>query len=260
MITGARELLCSATSLSPSLATAKQWRTAVSTSFDAIAAAYSILAPAQQRWAREGGFLTAWAGNARSLLDVGCGAGAHSAALASNGRQVLGIDPSPAMIASARCSYADTPQLHFMIADAAHPPPGPWERIMCIGNTLNLLASRQAVAQALAALVGTLSREGSLLLHLLSPVQDRHMITRQGLVQGRHLRVEKTLAPGHLQVCVYDDKSDCQLAQIDHPMLDLSEDEVSALLADLGLRIEMRSSLSLETPGNDIVCIAWQDD
>lgn len=56
------------------------------------------------------------------ILDVGCGAGATSIALAeqtgATGR-VLGLDISPDLIAAARSNSCDLPQLNFLLGDAA---------------------------------------------------------------------------------------------------------------------------------------------
>ena len=70
-------------------------------SFDVVAAAYQILAPPDR--ARERA--QSWAGDADSVLDVGCGVGDHTARFARPGRRLLGIDPSSEMIARAKASY-----------------------------------------------------------------------------------------------------------------------------------------------------------
>jgi len=49
------------------------------------------------------------------IIDLGCGTGVFSAAIAERGAQVLGIDGSPEMIAQAAATY---PQLSFVVADA----------------------------------------------------------------------------------------------------------------------------------------------
>src|SRR5919205_3429918 len=40
--------------------------------------------------------------DARTILDLGCGTGLLTRELASDGRQVIGVDPAPAMLAYAR--------------------------------------------------------------------------------------------------------------------------------------------------------------
>ena len=50
-----------------------------------------------------------------SILDVGCGTGHLTKAVAESGAHVVGIDSSPSMIETARITY---PDLEFLVADA----------------------------------------------------------------------------------------------------------------------------------------------
>ena len=54
-------------------------------------------------------------GEGERILDLGCGTGELSWTIAQSGAEVVGIDNSPDMIASARGKY---PQLQFLVADA----------------------------------------------------------------------------------------------------------------------------------------------
>ena len=45
--------------------------------------------------------------NGQRILDLGCGAGRHAAAMASHGNRVIGMDLSSNSIASARSMHAD---------------------------------------------------------------------------------------------------------------------------------------------------------
>jgi SAM-dependent methyltransferase len=82
------------------------------------------------RWAREPGHDSYWRFHrdrffelvppaGRRTLDLGCGEGRVSRDLAAKGHRVVGIDPSPKVIAAAR---ALSPQLEFIEADAADLP------------------------------------------------------------------------------------------------------------------------------------------
>ena len=68
----------------------------------------------------------------RTLLDVGCGLGVHSAWLAGRGFQVLGIDIAPEVIARARARWKGRERLAFEVVDATAPwtPPGSFDAIL----------------------------------------------------------------------------------------------------------------------------------
>ena len=56
-------------------------------------------------------------GRATRVLDIGCRLGGFAARLAAPGREVIGVDLSPEMIARARRAGRDTPGLSFLCAD-----------------------------------------------------------------------------------------------------------------------------------------------
>lgn len=56
--------------------------------------------------------------SAARVLDIGCGLGRLTARLAVPGREVLGVDLSPEMIARARVAGAGIPRLSFVCGDA----------------------------------------------------------------------------------------------------------------------------------------------
>jgi trans-aconitate methyltransferase len=51
------------------------------------------------------------------ILDIGCGTGHLTQAIAESGAHVIGIDSSASMIETARAAY---PDLEFLVADARH--------------------------------------------------------------------------------------------------------------------------------------------
>ena len=93
-----------------------------------------------------------------SVLDLGCGTGDLTRAIADRGAAVLGIDISEAMIARARAKY---PDLEFAVADGhtfSRTPP-------CRGRTFDAVFSNAALhwmkgAKAVARCVGEVLKPG----------------------------------------------------------------------------------------------------
>lgn len=100
--------------------------------------AHPLLTP--ERTALEVDFLLAGANlpvGAR-ILDIGCGPGRHSIELASRGYPVVGIDPSPAMIAEARRRSAQagvTPEF-IEVAGEDFAAKEPFDAALCLFTTL----------------------------------------------------------------------------------------------------------------------------
>jgi SAM-dependent methyltransferase len=103
----------------------------------------------------------------QTLLDVGCGTGRHSAALASAGFAVTGIDASPEMIdvASALGSAAQ-----FLVADLySWRPPSPVDGVLCRGvfNDITNDEDRQRGIDSLFAML----RGGGLLVFSVREIE-----------------------------------------------------------------------------------------
>jgi len=73
----------------------------------------------------------------REALEIGCGAGAFSHALAGRAEHVLALDLSPEMIRVARAREPQRPNLEFQLADASAWP-FPSERFDCIASIATL--------------------------------------------------------------------------------------------------------------------------
>jgi SAM-dependent methyltransferase len=103
----------------------------------------------------------------REALEIGCGAGAFSHALAARAERVLALDLSPEMIRVARTRAPQRANLDFQLADASAWP-FPSERFDCIASiaTLHHLDPRVLIPRLRAAL-----RPGGVLL-ILDLVSD----------------------------------------------------------------------------------------
>jgi SAM-dependent methyltransferase len=96
----------------------------------------------------------------RRVVDVGCGTGRHSAALAKAGFHVTGIDASPAMLEVAR---SRAPDVDFELADLrTWQPEEPFDGALCRGVLNDLVddGDRQAGLDSLAGML----RPGGLLV------------------------------------------------------------------------------------------------
>jgi len=99
---------------------------------------------------------------ARRVLDIGCGLGRLAARLTAPGREVLGVDLSPEMIARARTSSAGTPGLRFECGDFFDLDPRDG-RFDCVLSAA-VLHHMDADA-AIARMIRLLSPGGRLILH-----------------------------------------------------------------------------------------------
>jgi glycine/sarcosine N-methyltransferase len=103
------------------------------------------------------------------VIDLGCGTGEHSRALASHGFDVIGVDASRAML-DAACDTPLPPNLHFIEGDivevSALVPPGAAGAI-CLGNTLPHL-DEAAMRRLAAGLAATLAGGGRFVFQVLN--------------------------------------------------------------------------------------------
>lgn len=98
-----------------------------------------------ERTAREIDFLTPLLGIAppARVLDIGCGFGRHSIELARRGFDVVGIDPSAAMITAARQRAAEAgvaPEFHQAAAETFRDV-RPFDAAICLFTTLGQLSA-----------------------------------------------------------------------------------------------------------------------
>ncbi len=165
-------------------------------SFDSIAKAYEALIDEPRRWAREAPLLRrllAEAGDGtHRILDQGCGTGFHALHLAREpGAQVTATDPSAAMLAVAQAKTG-AEIVRWQQADAAHPPAGPFDLILLLGNTLALVDEVAPVFEAAArvAASGALFLVQQLDFEALQAKGEMRLEKQTG-----DLRIVKTLTP-----------------------------------------------------------------
>ncbi len=141
--------------------------------YDRLARVFDVMTDWPTRLAHELPFLqeTLDRYQARRVLDVACGTGWHAIALAQKGYTTAGCDASPAMIEQARAnalrSHVPVP---FEVTDLMHLDvwAGAFDAVLCLGNSLPHLLSREALRDALGQMRACLRPGGVLVLHNLN--------------------------------------------------------------------------------------------
>ncbi|MCX4242372.1 SAM-dependent methyltransferase [Paraliomyxa miuraensis] len=108
-------------------------------------------------------------GPGASVLDVGCGDGAHCVALGTRGVAVTGLDASPVQLmrASQAAQSAGIP-FELISGDMRQPPvEGPFDAILCIGGTLGMYTDEDDRI-ALQHMRDRLVPGGRVMLHVLN--------------------------------------------------------------------------------------------
>jgi SAM-dependent methyltransferase len=137
------------------------------------------------RWAREPGLDSYWRFHrdrflellpapGRLTLDIGCGEGRLSRDLAALGHKVVGIDPSPKVIAAAR---EVSPDLEFVEADAADLPleEGAVDLAIAFMSLQDIDDMQGAVREAARVLEGG----GSFVVAVVHPINSGHELDRE---------------------------------------------------------------------------------
>ena len=155
--------------------------------FASVAANYDRWVGWEPRLKKEMPFLTARIPAGATVLDAGCGTGAHARALAAAGYRVTGADASPAMLAQAREAEAriaearsaeaedtKTPRIAAVewvecdISNAAAIGGRRFDAVLALGNVLPAFGDADAVHRGLVALVTRTSPGGVLILQYLN--------------------------------------------------------------------------------------------
>lgn len=120
-----------------------------------------------------------------SILDVGCGAGAHALLLQERGYRVTGLDLSPRLLRIARDNWerkhSNRPGPTWMPGDMRWPPrSGPYEAAILMGHVLGMFEDDAEHLRTLTSLVDLLHSPGKVVAVLYNPyfwagkIQTRH--------------------------------------------------------------------------------------
>lgn len=120
------------------------------------------------------------------ILDVPCGYGRHSAALARRGFQVVGVDLSRAMIAEARRRWREVPNLRFILKDMRRLKfDGNFDAVVNMYTSFGYFSPRENVA-VLRRLTRALRPGGLLLIDHRDPAHDARLPQRLWYPAGPH--------------------------------------------------------------------------
>jgi dTDP-3-amino-3,6-dideoxy-alpha-D-glucopyranose N,N-dimethyltransferase/dTDP-3-amino-3,4,6-trideoxy-alpha-D-glucopyranose N,N-dimethyltransferase len=100
--------------------------------------------------------------DATSLLDVGCGTGAHARALLDIGFRVDGVDLEPAFVEIAR---AKCPEGRFFVGDmTALDLPGRYDVVTCLFSAIGYVRTESALRTTISRMAAHLNRPGVLVV------------------------------------------------------------------------------------------------
>jgi glycine/sarcosine N-methyltransferase len=142
--------------------------------FDEVALAYDNSIDWNARLSREIPFLLSSMGRPekKRALDIACGSGRHTVALAKQGVDVIGLDMSRTMIEAAqKHAAANEVRATFIVADMIDfesVVEGSFDLVFVLGNSLALLKDTDSVRLLIKALYGRLNERGCLLAQILN--------------------------------------------------------------------------------------------
>lgn len=162
-----------------------------------LAELYEVLGNRSGRLEREGPLLLealAAAPN-RRLADLACGLGLHAAFFAEHGAQVYASDLSAEMVAHAQ-KHRSAPTIQYRVGDMCFPSDGPFGLMVCLGNSLCLLANKEKLATFFRNSFEVLSPGGILITQTLNyekkALQQPRIRTEEAkLPQGKLVAVKR---------------------------------------------------------------------
>ena len=139
--------------------------------YASVAETYDFMIDWPSRLARErpffGALLPSWADS--RVLDVGCGTGHHCGLFAALGAQVIGLEPSAAMLARARALFpGDNPRFIEGVFSDITSLPGPFDLITVLGNTLAYAVDAEELTAILRAMREQLTPRGRLCIQVVN--------------------------------------------------------------------------------------------
>ena len=139
--------------------------------FASVAGCYDRWVGWEPRLKKELPFLLASLPRGCTVLDVGCGTGAHARALAAAGYRVTGIDFSAAMLEQARASAAEGPPIEWIEGDVCKADllgDRRFEAVLALGNVVPAFGDTEAVRRGGEAMIERTASGGVQILQYLN--------------------------------------------------------------------------------------------
>lgn len=124
------------------------------------------------------------------VLDIGCAVGDYTAALQSEERVVVGIDPTIAFIEEARRKY---PTVEFMLESMQSVQMEPVDGIFCIGNTLAHVKDEKDLKETLLHFSTLVKSEGTIVLGFINySYIYEHFINELPLIEKEGIQFKRS--------------------------------------------------------------------
>lgn len=207
------------------------------------------------------------------VLDMACGTGTLALILADEGRHVLGVDASEAMLAQAQAKAANADlagRVAFMHGDMRDlcglVPPGLFDLVTCTYDSLNYLLREADLLSCLRSVAYVLRDNGL----FVGDMNTRYFLEydwgsyevqeQSGYVQISHSVFEPATATVtmHLTGFVGDDEHGYERFDEAHQERAYPNDTVAALIAQAGLELEaVYDCFTFDPPSERSQRVAW---
>jgi glycine/sarcosine N-methyltransferase len=149
-------------------------RLEIASFYDRLAPTYDAMTAPEKRFARERPFFSGLVQEygIRSAVDAGSGTGFHALLLSQLGVRVTAVDLSPQMLlrlsANAEAAHVQIPTVQASLQDLPSRISGHVDALVCMGNTITHILSRQVLEETIRGFAGIIRSGGVLLLHVLN--------------------------------------------------------------------------------------------
>lgn len=177
-------------------------------------------------------------GQPETVVDIGCGFGRHVVELTRRGIEVIGVDPSPTMIASARGRLAEADlEAHVCVGgfgDLGEVVATPVDLALVLFTTLGQNGADDATLAAQLAQTAAVVRSGG---HVVIELMDRDRVL-SGFVETEQLGPTTVTRSFDEPTSVLTERFDAPTGSFGLSVRLLATDELCALIEAAGLEIE----------------------